>query len=111
MNPFNSSDNTQISDKELIKKTLEGDKQSLNHLIERHQPYIYNIAWKMVGNPMDAADLSQEAMIKIISNLGNFNFSSSFRTWAYRIVCNHFLNNQKNPAKVFISNFQPVWNE
>jgi len=102
---FSSSDSM---DKELIKKTLEGKKEALNELIERHQPYIYNIAWKMVGNPMDAADLSQEAMIKIISNLGNFNFSSSFRTWAYRIVCNHFLNNQKNPAKVFASSFQEL---
>lgn len=104
---FSNSDNT---DKELIQKTLEGKKEALNELIERHQPYIYNIAWKMVGNPMDAADLSQEAMIKIISNLGSFNFESSFRTWAYRIVCNHFLNNQQNQAHVFASNFQELGN-
>ena len=110
MNPFITSNSNEASDKDLIVKTLEGDKQSLNELIERHQPYIYNIAWKMVGNPIDAADLSQEAMIKIISNLGSFNFASSFRTWAYRIVCNHFLNNQKNPAKVFTSNFQELGN-
>ncbi|MEN8927450.1 MAG: RNA polymerase sigma factor [Flavobacteriales bacterium] len=106
MNPFNISANTEVSDKELIKKTLNGDKQSLNKLIEHHQPYIYNIAWKMAGNPEDAADLSQEALIKIISNLGNFNFDSSFKTWAYRIVRNHFLNDQKSAVKTPTNNYK-----
>ncbi|MFK7920337.1 MAG: RNA polymerase sigma factor [Bacteroidia bacterium] len=108
MNPFIKSDSTQISDQELIKRTLEGDKESLTELIERHQGYIYNIAWKMVGNPQDAADLSQEALIKIITKLGNFNFASSFQTWAYRIVRNHFLNDQKQSIKVPTQNFQEL---
>jgi RNA polymerase sigma factor (sigma-70 family) len=105
MNPFNTIKTTKILDKELIKRTLEGEKLALNELIERHQPFIYNIAWKMTGNPQDAADLSQEALIKIITNLGNFNFESSFQTWAYRIVRNHFLNDQKKSGKEMTSSF------
>lgn len=106
MNPFNKSDSIDSSDKELIKRTLEGESAALNELILRHQPYIYNIAWKMVGNPMDADDLSQEAIIKIITNLSKFNFKSSFRTWAYRIVRNHFLNDKGKEKKLMASNFQ-----
>lgn len=106
MNPFNKSDSIDSSDKELIKRTLEGESAALNELILRHQPYIYNIAWKMVGNPMDADDLSQEAIIKIITNLSKFNFKSSFRTWAYRIVRNHFLNDKEKEKKAIASNFQ-----
>ena len=104
MNPFSTAYSSDLSDKELIKNTLEGEKVALNQLIERHQPYNYNIAWKMVGNPQDSADLSQEALIKIISNLGKFNHKSEFRTWAYRIVLNHFLNDKKKknfPASNF----------
>lgn len=110
MNPFSQSHDTDASDKELITSILAGEKRALNKLIARHQPYIYNIAWKMLGNPEDAADLSQEALIKIISNLGKFNFKSSFRTWAYRIVRNHFLNDQKKSANVFATNFQDLGN-
>jgi RNA polymerase sigma factor (sigma-70 family) len=95
MNPLSNAYPSDASDKALIEQTLEGSKKALNQLIERHQPYIYNIAWKMVGNPADAADLCQEALIKIVSNLGKFSFQSSFRTWAYRIVVNHFLNDKK----------------
>jgi RNA polymerase sigma factor (sigma-70 family) len=108
MKPSHSSNKTAPTDQELILKTLEGDKNSLNKLIVRHQPYIYNIAWKMVGNPQDASDLSQEALIKIISNLGNFKFESSFQTWAFRIVRNHFLNDQKKSLKMPTNNFQEL---
>lgn len=109
VNPLIDNDNTNEDlDKELIKRTLEGEKSALNQLVERHQPYIYNIAWKMVGDHANASDLSQEALIKIISNLGKFNFQSSFRTWAYRIVRNHFINDQKKSARTIASNFQEL---
>lgn len=108
MNPLNASPGSEPTDKELIKKTLDGHKGSLSELIQRHQPYIYNIAWKMVGNPDDAADLSQEVLIKIVSNLGNFNFESSFQTWAYRIVRNHFLNEQKKPTQALAATFDEL---
>lgn len=108
MNPLNSKDNNDAIDKELIKRILEGEKIALNELIERHQPFVYNIAWKMVGDHANASDLSQEALIKIISNLGKFNFKSSFRTWAYRIVRNHFLNDQKKSVIRIASNFMEL---
>ncbi len=108
MNPFSSKNNNDTYDKELIKRTLNGEKKALNQLLELHQPYIYNIAWKMVGDHTNASDLSQEALIKIISNLGKFNFKSSFRTWAYRIVRNHFLNDQKKATTTIASNFQEL---
>lgn len=108
MNPLTNIDGDDYQDRELIQQTLEGNKNALNQLITLHQPFIYNIAWKMTGDHDNASDLSQEALIKIISNLGKFNFKSSFRTWAYRIVRNHFLNDQKRPEKRMASNFQEL---
>ena len=98
-------DGFDLSDHELVQRTLNGEKRALNELVERHQPFIYNLAWKMIGNTQDAEDLSQEALIKIISNLGSFNFKSSFQTWAYRIVRNHFLNDQRK-SQLATQNFQ-----
>ncbi len=108
MNPFASSEPPEISDEKLIKNALNGDRKSLNTLMQRHQPYVYNIAWKMTGNSEDAADLSQEVMIKIMTSLSTFKGTSSFRTWAYRIVRNHFLNDQDKPLKFFASNFDEL---
>lgn len=108
MNPFTSAYPSDQTDKELILLILEGDKVALNQLIERHQPFIYNIAWKMTASKSDAEDLTQEALIKIISNLSSFKLESAFQTWAYRIVRNHFLNDQKKPSNLFASNFKDL---
>jgi RNA polymerase sigma factor (sigma-70 family) len=108
MNPFSSNYPSEESDRQLITETLEGNRDSLNSLIKRHQPFIYNVAWKMIGDPIKAEDLSQEAILKIITNLSSFKAESSFRTWAYSIVRNHFLNDQKKPSNLFASNFEDL---
>ncbi|MEL6834038.1 MAG: sigma-70 family RNA polymerase sigma factor [Bacteroidota bacterium] len=97
MNPFSTSYPSDASDTTLIERILDGDRAALNNLISRHQPFIFNLAWKMIGDPIKAQDLTQEALLKIISNLGSFRAESSFRTWCFRIVRNHFLNDQKKP--------------
>lgn len=110
MNPFSTSYSNDIPDSILVNQILKGNKQSLSQLIQKHQPYIYNIAWKMIGDPTKAEDLTQESLLKIITNLSSFKGDSSFRTWAYRIVRNHFLNDQKKPSNIFADNFEDLGN-
>ncbi|NJL77375.1 MAG: RNA polymerase sigma factor [Saprospiraceae bacterium] len=107
MNIFKKIDQT---DEELIQQILDGKKSALTTLIEKHQPFIYNLAWKLTGNISDAEDLTQETLIKIISNLSTFKQESSFTTWAYRIAKNHFLNSQKKTSNLFASNFEDLGN-
>jgi RNA polymerase sigma factor (sigma-70 family) len=68
-----------------------GEKAALEALMKRHQEWIYNIALRMVGNPEDAEDVTQEILIKLMTRLSSFEKRSSFRTWAYRIAVNHVL--------------------
>jgi RNA polymerase sigma factor (sigma-70 family) len=110
MNLFSKLYYSEESDNELIKQTLNGNKSALNNLIKRHQPFVYNIAWKMVGDPVQAEDLAQEALLKIVVNLASFKEESSFRTWAYRIVRNHFLNDKKKAKSIFAANFEDLGN-
>ncbi len=88
------------SDIELVQLSVKGDKTALEKLIKKHQDYIYNIALRMVFNPDEAKDVTQEVLIKIITKLGLFEGRSSFRTWAYRIVVNHVLNIKKSMGEV-----------
>ncbi|MFQ5629830.1 MAG: RNA polymerase sigma factor, partial [bacterium] len=57
--------------------------------------WIYNISLRMVWEPEDAADITQEILIKVITKLSTFRGQSSFRTWLYRIVSNHVINMKK----------------
>ncbi|MEO0341781.1 MAG: sigma-70 family RNA polymerase sigma factor [Bacteroidota bacterium] len=79
----------------LVSRALEGDRKAMDELIHLHQPFIYNVAWKMVDDPNDALDLTQETLLKVITKLAQFKFSSSFRTWLYRIVVNEFLQSKR----------------
>ena len=81
-----------MEDKQLIENSLKGDKNALENLIKKHQTWIYNVAINLTSNTEDAADLMQETLIKMITNLSKFNHNSQFRTWVYRIVKNTFLN-------------------
>jgi RNA polymerase sigma factor (sigma-70 family) len=64
----------------------------LEKLILRHQAWIYNIAVRMVFQPEDAEEVTQEVLVKAITGLGSFKGESKFRTWLYRITANHVLN-------------------
>ena len=110
MNIFSIKHKTDTSDNELIQKILNGNKIALSTLIEKHQPFIYNLAWKLTGNIADAEDLTQETLLKIITNLSSFKQQSNFTTWAYRIAKNHFLNDQKKASLLFANSFEELGN-
>lgn len=93
------------AEEEMVKKSLNGDKSALDQLIHLHQPFIYNVAWKMVHDPNDALDLTQEVLIKVITKLSQFNFKSSFKTWLYRIVVNEFLQTKRRKTEGQITSF------
>jgi RNA polymerase sigma factor (sigma-70 family) len=110
INPFTEKYSTDKTDEILIKDALTGDKFSLEALIRRHQDWIYNIALRMVFNPEEAKDVTQEVLIKIMTKLSTFQGRSAFRTWAYRIVVNHVLNMKKSIGEArHASTFKDYW--
>src|SRR5712664_3219806 len=83
---------TDDDDRALVGRAAAGERQALEELVRRHQPWIYNIAIRMLAHPQDAEDATQEILIKALTRLSSFEGRSSFRTWLYRIVVNHVLN-------------------
>jgi RNA polymerase sigma factor (sigma-70 family) len=81
-----------MEDKELIDRAVKGDRPALESLLDRHRDWIFNVALSFVAHREDAADITQEVLIKIMTNLSTFRAESGFKTWVYRIVKNHFLN-------------------
>ncbi len=103
-NPFQEKYNNQ-EDVDLIFAAREGSKLAFGNLIKKHQHYIYNVALKFVLSPFDAEDITQEVLIKVITNLADFKGESHFRTWLYRITFNHFMRLKKNNLENFITTF------
>jgi RNA polymerase sigma factor (sigma-70 family) len=96
-NPFaeiDSNDDT-TADEELVSSALAGNKDSLEKLVRRHQPWVFNICMRMVWRRDLAEDATQEILIKVVTKLSTFRGQSKFRTWLYRIAFNHLLNVRK----------------
>ena len=55
--------------KSMCKKTIEGDVESFNELVQRHHTRIYGLAYRMLSNPEDAADATQEAFLEAYKSI------------------------------------------
>lgn len=84
--------NINIDDSVLVQQSQMGDATAMERLILKYQNRIYNVILKMCGNPDDAAELAQEAFVKVIESIEKFRGKSSFYTWLFRIAVNLTLN-------------------
>jgi len=66
-----------------------GDKNALTQLVRALQDDIYRLALRMRWDPDDAADATQEVLIRVVTRLGTWRQQASVRTWAWRIAINH----------------------
>lgn len=75
-------------DQQLVADCLSGRVDAFAELIRPYQDRVYNTLVRMTGNAEDAAELFQEAMIRVYRGLPLYHGDSSFYTWLYRIALN-----------------------
>jgi len=92
------------SEFDLVKQFLEGSEQAFNEIVRKYQKRIYWHARQMLGNHLDADEVTQEVLIVMYKKLTSFNFQSNLFTWIYRIVTTRSLNHiRKKRIKDFFS--------
>jgi RNA polymerase sigma-70 factor (ECF subfamily) len=72
----------------LVQRAQAGDREALSALIQSQQTYVYSIAMSLMHNPADAADMTQEAFVRLLRSLGTYRAETKFTTWLYRLVTN-----------------------
>lgn len=76
------------SDEDLVRDHLRGDRHAFTVIVERHQRRVYNLAYRMLGRPDDAADATQDVFITCLRKLEGFRGASAFTTWLHRVTVN-----------------------
>jgi len=95
-----------VSEQELVDRARAGDQSAFEQLVLEHQNKVYSLAFRMVNDREEAADLAQEAFLKAWQGLPAFQGESSFATWIYRLttnLCIDYIRRQKRRQEV-----QPV---
>ena len=79
---------TREEESAVILRVQQGDANAFEALVTAYQKQVYNLALRTVGNPEDAADLSQEAFLRAYRSIGSFRGDSKFSVWLYRLTTN-----------------------
>ena len=86
-------------DLKLVKRCKKGDDAAFAELVERYQRKVFSIALGMVKNQEDAMDITQDAFVKVHRYLNDFQGTSSFYTWLYRIVFHLAIDHMRKEAR------------
>src|SRR5712692_4860568 len=76
---------------ELVRAAQDGKKEALERLVRAIQDKVYGLALRMLWNPEDAREATQEILLRVVTHLGGFKSESAFSTWVYRVAANYLL--------------------
>ncbi|MBA3713833.1 MAG: RNA polymerase sigma factor [Pyrinomonadaceae bacterium] len=79
------------TDFELAQKSAAGDMDAFEELYRRHFRRVYALCLRMMGNPTEAEDLTQEVFTNLYKKIGSFRGDSAFTTWLHRMTVNQVL--------------------
>ena len=95
MGDFASAIGARIEESAVIAELKAGSEEAYAWLIGAfHQP-IYGLVYRIVNDPSDAADTTQEVFLKVFRGMKNFHGESTLKTWIYRIALHEAANRKR----------------
>lgn len=82
----------------LLRRHVDGDHEAFGELVRRHRERLWALALRTLGDPEDAADALQDALINAFRRAGSFRAESAVTTWLHRIVVNACLDRVRHAA-------------
>lgn len=83
---------TDAEDRDLVRRTLNGETRAFGFLVDRYQKPVFNVALRISHNPTDAEDIAQTVFMKAFRKLESFDDEQRFFSWLYRIAINESIN-------------------
>jgi RNA polymerase sigma-70 factor (ECF subfamily) len=77
-----------MGDAELLARHVNGDPDAFSELVDRHRDRLWAVALRTLGQPEDAADALQDALLSAYRGAAGFRGGSAVTTWLHRIVVN-----------------------
>lgn len=96
-------DRAAACDEDLVRATIDGDRQAFEVIVRRHQRALVNHLYRQVGQREAALDLAQEVFLKVFVSLGSFDPQYRFTTWLYRIASNRAIDHLRRKRPVTCS--------
>jgi RNA polymerase sigma-70 factor (ECF subfamily) len=85
------------------KAALEGDQYAFGQLVGEYQTAVFNLTYRMLGEPHEAEDAAQEAFLRAYANLSRYDPQRSFKTWLLSIASNHCIDRLRKRRLTWLS--------
>jgi RNA polymerase sigma-70 factor (ECF subfamily) len=76
------------SNRDLVARAQTGDENAFEALFLQHRQRVYSLCLRMIGNPADAEELTQEAFLQVFRKIDTFRGEAAFSTWLHRLTVN-----------------------
>ena len=76
-----------MNEEDLIQQAQQGDIVAFNRLVVQYQELVFNVAYRIMGDPAEAEDVAQETFITAYKSLRSFR-GGSFKSWLIRVATN-----------------------
>src|ERR687896_2584022 len=83
----------------LIDRCKRGDEDAWAELVEATYREVYTLCLRILGNPDDAAEATQDAYLKVWRGLGGFRGEAQFSTWLYRVASNTAISKHRGRSR------------
>lgn len=79
----------------VVAELKAGSEEAFYWLIAHYNQPVYSLVYRILDDPSDAADTTQEVFIKVFRGIKRFNADSSLKTWVYRIAIHEASNRRR----------------
>jgi RNA polymerase sigma-70 factor (ECF subfamily) len=93
--------NHTMSESDLIKGCLEGDRRAQEYLYQRFSPKMYGVCLRYAGKAEDAQDILQDGFVKVFKNLHMYRGDGSFEGWVRRIFVNTAIEHYRRQVNLY----------
>jgi RNA polymerase sigma-70 factor (ECF subfamily) len=87
----------------LLQRSLDGDGDAIQSLVQSHQAAVYRLALSILDDPIEAEEATQDAFISALNALETYRGNAQFKSWLFSItinLCRRHL--KKRKAKVLL---------
>jgi RNA polymerase sigma-70 factor (ECF subfamily) len=88
---------------EVLNQVFQGNQEAFTHLVEAYQRPVFNLCYRMLGDPEEAEDMAQETFLRVYKNIKNYDPERPFSTWLLSIAAHQCIDLLRKRRLVVIS--------
>jgi RNA polymerase sigma-70 factor (ECF subfamily) len=99
-------------DQPLVEALRRGESDAVETLVDRYGEWIHRVAGRLLGDPRDAEEVTQDVLLIVVQKIGTFKGDAAFSSWLYRIAVNTAygrLRSKRSRSEVSLEPMLPVF--